>query len=151
MRLIVGLGNPGARYAGNRHNIGFLALDEIARVHRAGPWRRKFQGEVTEAVLGTERVVLLKPQTFMNESGRSVSEAQRFYKIALSDVIVLHDELDLAPALRLDRGDGRNADRPLERGRRTRRYGVASGRCRAASCPATIPDTSCPAPPSIRR
>lgn len=107
MRLIVGLGNPGARYAGNRHNIGFLALDEMARVHRAGPWRRKFQGEVTEATLGTERVVLLKPQTFMNESGRAVSEAQRFYKIALSDVIVLHDELDLAPAkLRVKLGGG---------------------------------------------
>ncbi|WP_019903214.1 aminoacyl-tRNA hydrolase [Methylobacterium sp. 77] len=107
MRLIVGLGNPGARYAGNRHNIGFLALDEIARVHRAGPWRRKFQGDVSEATLGTERVVLLKPQTFMNESGRSVSEAQRFYKIALADVIVLHDELDLAPAkLRVKIGGG---------------------------------------------
>ncbi|CAA2145408.1 aminoacyl-tRNA hydrolase [Methylobacterium bullatum] len=107
MRLIVGLGNPGARYAGNRHNIGFLALDEMARVHRAAPWRRKFQGEVTEATLGSERVVLLKPQTFMNESGRSVSEAQRFYKIALADVIVLHDELDLAPAkLRVKLGGG---------------------------------------------
>ncbi|CAA2107748.1 Peptidyl-tRNA hydrolase [Methylobacterium bullatum] len=107
MRLIVGLGNPGARYAGNRHNIGFLALDEMARIHRAGPWRRKFQGEVTEATFGTERVVLLKPQTFMNESGRSVSEAQRFYKIALADVIVLHDELDLAPAkLRVKLGGG---------------------------------------------
>ncbi|MHC2090105.1 aminoacyl-tRNA hydrolase [Methylobacterium sp. CM6244] len=107
MRLIVGLGNPGARYAGNRHNIGFLALDEMARVHRAAPWRRKFQSEVTEATLGSERVVLLKPQTFMNESGRSVSEAQRFYKITLADVIVLHDELDLAPAkLRVKLGGG---------------------------------------------
>ncbi|AWN44234.1 aminoacyl-tRNA hydrolase [Methylobacterium durans] len=107
MRLIVGLGNPGPRYARNRHNIGFLALDEIARVHRASPFRRKFQGEVAEAVLGSERAVLLKPQTFMNESGRAVSEAQRFYKIALSDVIVLHDELDLAPAkLRVKLGGG---------------------------------------------
>ena len=107
MRLIVGLGNPGPRYAGNRHNIGFLALDEIARIHRAGPWRRKFQGETAEATLGTERVTLLKPQTFMNESGRAVAEAQRFYKIALSDVIVLHDELDLAPAkLRVKIGGG---------------------------------------------
>jgi len=107
MRLIVGLGNPGARYARNRHNIGFLAVDEIARVHRAGPWRKKFQGEIAEVALGAERAILLKPQTFMNESGRSVSEAQRFYKIALSDVIVLHDELDLAPAkLRVKLGGG---------------------------------------------
>ena len=107
MRLIVGLGNPGPRYARNRHNIGFLAVDEIARIHRAGPWRRKFQGEIAEASLGPERVILLKPQTFMNESGRSVAEAQRFFKIALADVIVLHDELDLAPAkLRLKLGGG---------------------------------------------
>jgi len=107
MRLIVGLGNPGARYARNRHNIGFLAVDEIARVHRASPWRKKFQGEIAEVALGAERAILLKPQTFMNESGRSVSEAQRFYKIALADVIVLHDELDLAPAkLRVKLGGG---------------------------------------------
>ncbi|GJD95650.1 aminoacyl-tRNA hydrolase [Methylobacterium iners] len=107
MRLIVGLGNPGPRYARNRHNIGFLALDEIARMHRASPWRRKFQGEIAEASLGSERAILLKPQTFMNESGRSVAEAQRFHKIALSDVIVLHDELDLAPAkIRLKSGGG---------------------------------------------
>ncbi|MCJ2083565.1 aminoacyl-tRNA hydrolase [Methylobacterium sp. J-090] len=107
MRLIVGLGNPGSRYARNRHNIGFLAVDEIARVHRAGPWRKKFQGEIAEVALGLERAILLKPQTFMNESGRSVSEAQRFCKIALADVIVLHDELDLAPAkLRVKLGGG---------------------------------------------
>ncbi|WP_430910100.1 aminoacyl-tRNA hydrolase [Methylobacterium sp. sgz302541] len=107
MRLLVGLGNPGARYAGNRHNIGFLAIDEIARVHRASPFRRRFQGEAAEVVLGTERAILLKPQTFMNESGRSVSEAQRFYKIALADVIVFHDELDLAPGkLRVKLGGG---------------------------------------------
>jgi len=107
MRLIVGLGNPGPRYAANRHNIGFLAIDEIARVHRAAPFRRRFQGEAAEVVLGSERAILLKPQTFMNESGRSVAEAQRFYKIALSDVIVLHDELDLPPAkLRVKQGGG---------------------------------------------
>ncbi len=107
MRLIVGLGNPGPRYAGNRHNIGFLAIDAIAGVHRASPFRRRFQGEAAEVVLGPERAILLKPQTFMNESGRSVAEAQRFYKIALADVIVLHDELDLAPAkLRVKRGGG---------------------------------------------
>jgi len=107
MRLIVGLGNPGARYAKNRHNIGFLAVDEIARVHRASPFRRRFQGEAAEVVLGTERAILLKPLTFMNDSGRSVGEAQRFYKVALEDVIVLHDELDLAPAkLRVKKGGG---------------------------------------------
>ncbi|GJE54096.1 MULTISPECIES: aminoacyl-tRNA hydrolase [Methylobacterium] len=107
MRLIVGLGNPGARYAKNRHNIGFLAVDEIARVHRASPFRRRFQGEAAEVVLGTERAILLKPLTFMNDSGRSVGEAQRFYKVALEDVIVLHDELDLTPAkLRVKKGGG---------------------------------------------
>ncbi|MFE1600940.1 aminoacyl-tRNA hydrolase [Methylobacterium sp. ID0610] len=107
MRLFVGLGNPGSRYAGNRHNIGFMALDAVARRHRAAPWRRKFQGEASEAVLGTERVLLLKPETYMNESGRAVAEAQRFYKIALEDVVVFHDELDLAPAkLRVKRGGG---------------------------------------------
>ncbi|MCJ2027603.1 aminoacyl-tRNA hydrolase [Methylobacterium sp. J-067] len=107
MRLIVGLGNPGPRYAANRHNIGFLAIDEIARVHRAAPFRRRFQGEAAEVALGSERAILLKPQTFMNDSGRSVAEAQRFYKIALSDVIVLHDELDLPPAkLRVKQGGG---------------------------------------------
>lgn len=107
MRLFVGLGNPGSRYAGNRHNIGFMALDAIARRHRAAPWRRKFQGEASEAVLGTERVLLLKPETYMNQSGRAVAEAQRFYKVALDDVVVFHDELDLAPAkLRVKRGGG---------------------------------------------
>ncbi|GJD35623.1 aminoacyl-tRNA hydrolase [Methylobacterium aerolatum] len=107
MRLIVGLGNPGPRYAANRHNIGFLAIDEIARVHRAAPFRRRFQGEAAEVTLGLERAILLKPQTFMNESGRAVAEAQRFYKIALADVIVLHDELDLPPAkLRVKLGGG---------------------------------------------
>ena len=107
MRLIVGLGNPGQRYARNRHNIGFMAVDEIARVHRAAPFRRRFQGEAAEVMLGSERAILLKPQTFMNESGRSVGEAQRFFKIPLADVIVLHDELYLAPAkLRVKLGGG---------------------------------------------
>ena len=107
MRLIVGLGNPGPRYARNRHNIGFLALDEIARQHRASPFRRRFQGEAAEAVLGSERAILLKPQTFMNESGRSVGEAQRFFKIPLEDVTVFFDELDLPPAkLRVKTGGG---------------------------------------------
>jgi peptidyl-tRNA hydrolase, PTH1 family len=107
MRLFVGLGNPGSRYAGNRHNIGFMALDAVARRHGASPWRRRFQGEASEAVIGTARVLLLKPLTYMNESGRAVAEAQRFYKIALDDVVVFHDELDLAPAkLRVKQGGG---------------------------------------------
>jgi peptidyl-tRNA hydrolase, PTH1 family len=107
MRLFVGLGNPGSRYARNRNNIGFMAVDEIARVHRAAPWRRRFQGEVSEGVVGSERILFLKPQTYMNESGRSVAEAQRFFKIDLADVVVFHDELDLPPAkLRVKRGGG---------------------------------------------
>ena len=95
--LIAGLGNPGAQYAGHRHNVGFLALDRIAREHGFPAWRSKFQGETTEARIGDRRVVLLKPMTFMNESGRSVAEAARFHKVPPADVIVVHDELDLAP------------------------------------------------------
>src|SRR4051794_20441655 len=107
MLLFAGLGNPGSRYAGNRHNIGFMAVDRIARDHRAGPWRRRFQGEATETTIGGERVILLKPETFMNDSGRAVGEAMRFFKIALKDVVVFHDELDLAPAkLRVKLGGG---------------------------------------------
>ena len=107
MRLFVGLGNPGSRYAGNRHNIGFMAVDAIARASNAAPWRRRFQGQTAEAVLGPEKVVLLKPETFMNESGRAVAEAMRFYRIALPDLVVFHDELDLPPAkLRIKTGGG---------------------------------------------
>lgn len=97
MKLIVGLGNPGEKYAANRHNIGFMALDRIADDHGFAPWRSKFQGELTEGRLGREKVLLLKPMTFMNRSGQSVGEAMRFYKLDSTDVIVLHDELDLAP------------------------------------------------------
>jgi PTH1 family peptidyl-tRNA hydrolase len=107
MLLFVGLGNPGARYAGNRHNIGFIVLDALARAHRAGPWRKRFQGDATEVVIGDERIILLKPDTFMNESGRAVNEAMRFYKIDLKDVFVFHDELDLAAAkVRVKLGGG---------------------------------------------
>tara|TARA_R110000850_G_scaffold101582_3_gene209957 strand:- start:1851 stop:2615 length:765 start_codon:yes stop_codon:yes gene_type:complete len=98
MKLIVGLGNPGAKYARNRHNIGFMALDMIAADHGFTPWKTKHQGQVTEGRLGSERAVLLKPETFMNLSGQSVQAAMRFYKLEPSDVIVLHDEIDLAPA-----------------------------------------------------
>ena len=97
MKLLVGLGNPGAKYAGNRHNVGFMAVDRIAEDHGATPWRAKFQGQVAEARLGGEKVLLLKPMTFMNESGRSVGEALRFHKIEPTDMTVFHDELDLAP------------------------------------------------------
>jgi PTH1 family peptidyl-tRNA hydrolase len=117
MKLIVGLGNPGAEYSRHRHNIGFMAADAIASRHRLGPWRRKFRGEIVEGDLAGEKVVLLKPQTFMNESGRSVAEAVRFYKLALAEVIVLHDELDLAAGkvrVKLDGGvAGHNGLRSL--------------------------------------
>jgi PTH1 family peptidyl-tRNA hydrolase len=107
MRLFVGLGNPGDRYARNRHNVGFRAVDEIARAHGAAPWRRRFGGEATEGMVGGERILFLKPHTYMNESGRSVAEAQRFFKIELADVVVFHDELDLPPAkLRVKLGGG---------------------------------------------
>lgn len=97
MRLIVGLGNPGAKYSGNRHNIGFMVLDRIASDHGFAAWRSKHQGLVAEGLFGETRAVLLKPQTFMNKSGDSVGAALRFYKIAPQDLIVFHDEIDLAP------------------------------------------------------
>lgn len=97
MKLFVGLGNPGADYAGHRHNIGFMALDRIAADHGFGAWRRDFRGRVAEGRLGTEKVVLLKPETFMNLSGESVQAAMAFYKLPLADITVFHDELDLAP------------------------------------------------------
>lgn len=107
MRLFAGLGNPGAKYAQNRHNIGFMALDRIAADHGFAPWRARFQGEVAEGRLGGEKVVLLKPHTFMNLSGQSVGEAMRFFKLAPEDVVVLHDELDLAPGkCRVKQGGG---------------------------------------------
>lgn len=97
MKLFVGLGNPGAKYARNRHNIGFMAVDRIAADHNFGPWRSKFQADIAEGRLGSEKVLLMKPQTFMNRSGQSVGEAMRFYKLDSTDVTVFHDELDLAP------------------------------------------------------
>ncbi len=107
MLLFVGLGNPGAKYAGNRHNIGFMAVDRIASEHGFGPWKSKFQGLVSEGRLGREKVLLLKPGTYMNLSGQSVGEAMRFYKLSPEDVTVFHDELDLAPGkLRVKRGGG---------------------------------------------
>ncbi|MEM9249519.1 MAG: aminoacyl-tRNA hydrolase [Pseudomonadota bacterium] len=107
MRLIVGLGNPGGQYARHRHNIGFMAVDGIASDHAFSPWRGKFQAEVAEGRLGGDKALLIKPQTYMNRSGQSVSEAMRFFKLAPSDVIVIHDELDLAPGkCRVKEGGG---------------------------------------------
>ncbi len=107
MRLFVGLGNPGSQYAKNRHNVGFMAVEAIARAQNAGPWRRRFQGQTAEATIGGEKVLILKPETYMNESGRSVAEAQRFFKIDLADVTVFYDEIDLPPAkLRVKMGGG---------------------------------------------
>jgi len=107
MKLFVGLGNPGADYAFNRHNVGFMALDAIAAVHDFPDWRHHFSGLLTEGRLGGEKVLLLKPQTYMNESGRAAGEAMRFYKIDVGDVVVFHDELDLAPGkVRVKTGGG---------------------------------------------
>lgn len=107
MKLIVGLGNPGAKYAQNRHNIGFMAVDRIAADHGFSAWRSKFQGLMAEGRFGSEKVVLLKPETFMNLSGQSVGDAMRYLKLTSDDVIVFHDEIDLAPGkVRLKTGGG---------------------------------------------
>jgi peptidyl-tRNA hydrolase, PTH1 family len=96
MLLFVGLGNPGSRHAGNRHNVGFMAVEAIAKRHNIGPFRRRFQGVAAEGLVGAERVLLLLPGTFMNESGRAVGEAANFYKLGLAHIVVFHDEIDLA-------------------------------------------------------
>lgn len=107
MLLLVGLGNPGARYAGTRHNIGFMAADLIVRRHGFSPWRKRFQGEAAEGALDGEKVLALKPQTFMNNSGQSVGEALSFYKLTPDDVVVLYDEIDLAPGkVKVKKGGG---------------------------------------------
>lgn len=107
MHLIVGLGNPGAEYAAHRHNIGFLAVDEIARQHSFPPFRQKFSALVTEGLINGDKVMLIKPQTFMNRSGDSVAQAVQFYKLSPADVSVVHDELDLAPGkVRIKTGGG---------------------------------------------
>ncbi|KQT66129.1 MULTISPECIES: aminoacyl-tRNA hydrolase [unclassified Aureimonas] len=107
MLLIVGLGNPGPSYAGHRHNIGFMAVDEIRRRGGFSPWTKKFKGEISEGQIGTEKVLLLKPLTFMNDSGASVGDALRFYKLEPSQVVVVHDELDIsAGKVRVKTGGG---------------------------------------------
>ena len=98
MLLFVGLGNPGARYANNRHNIGFMAVEAIAKRHNIGPFRKRFQGVTAEGLVGASRVLLLLPGTFMNESGRAVAEAAHFYKLGLDSITVFHDEIELPPA-----------------------------------------------------
>ncbi len=107
MLLVVGLGNPGARHVANRHNIGFMAVEAIARRHDIAPWRRRFHGVAVEGAIGAERVLLLLPGTFMNESGRAVGEAANFYKLAPGEIVVFHDEVDLPPSkLRVKTGGG---------------------------------------------
>jgi peptidyl-tRNA hydrolase, PTH1 family len=107
MRLFVGLGNPGPRYVANRHNIGFMAVEAIARRHGFAPWRRRFQGVATEGTIASQKILLLLPGTFMNESGQAVAEAAHFYKLGAGDITVLHDEVELPPAkLRVKTGGG---------------------------------------------
>jgi PTH1 family peptidyl-tRNA hydrolase len=118
MRLLVGLGNPGPRHAGNRHNIGFMAVDEIVRRHSFGPWRARFQGQVAEGNIGKYKVLALKPETYMNESGRALGAALRFYKLDPAVVTVLYDEIDLKPGkikVKLDGGHaGHNGLRSID-------------------------------------
>lgn len=107
MLLIVGLGNPGAKYAGNRHNIGFMAADALARVYAFGPWKKKFRGEIAEGQIAGARTFILKPQTYYNDSGHAVAEAARFYKIPSNQIVVFYDEIDLAPGrFRMKTGGG---------------------------------------------
>ncbi|WP_333604929.1 aminoacyl-tRNA hydrolase [Novosphingobium sp.] len=132
MQLWVGLGNPGPQYAMHRHNIGFMAVDTIADVHNFGPVQKKFQGWMQEGRISGENILLLKPATFMNESGRSVSEAMRFYKLDLSALTVFHDELDLPPfKVKVKRGGGhaghnglRSIDQHLDADFRRVRLGI---------------------------
>jgi PTH1 family peptidyl-tRNA hydrolase len=115
MRLVVGLGNPGPKYERNRHNVGFLAVDEIVRRHSFSAWRSRFQGLTSEGEVGGEKVLILKPATFMNESGRSVGEAMRFFKLNAADVTVLYDELDLAPTrIKVKQGGGNGGHNGLK-------------------------------------
>ena len=107
MLLLVGLGNPGPRYAGNRHNIGYMAVDEIVRRHGFGPWRGRFQGQMAEGRMAGLKLLALKPETYMNESGRSVGEALRFYKLEPEALLVFHDEIDLRfGKVKVKRGGG---------------------------------------------
>jgi peptidyl-tRNA hydrolase, PTH1 family len=107
LRLLVGLGNPGPGYAGNRHNIGFMAADAIVRRHGFGPWRTRFHGLVAEGQIEGEKIILLKPMTYMNDSGRAVTAAAQFYKLSPESIVVIHDEIDLVPGkVRVKQGGG---------------------------------------------
>ncbi|MDH7805040.1 aminoacyl-tRNA hydrolase [Agrobacterium tumefaciens] len=115
MKIIAGLGNPGAQYAGNRHNIGFMAVDTLQRLPSFSPWARKFKAEISEGEIGGEKVLLMKPLTYMNLSGESVGEAMRFFKLAPADIIVIHDELDLlAGRARIKTGGGHGGHNGLK-------------------------------------
>jgi PTH1 family peptidyl-tRNA hydrolase len=140
MLLIVGLGNPGSQYVRNRHNVGFIAIDAIHRRHGFSPWRRRFQGEISEGTLAGGKVLLLKPQTYMNESGRSVQAAASFYRIEPKDIVVIHDEVDLPPGkTRMKTGGGaaghnglRSIDAAIGDGYRRLRIGVGHPGVKAA-------------------
>ncbi len=133
MLIFAGLGNPGNQYANHRHNAGFMAADAIARRHSFSPWSKKFSGLVSEGSLGGEKILLIKPQTFMNLSGQAVGEAMRFYKLTPADVVVFYDELDLAPGkVRVKTGGGsggHNGIRSLDQhiGNATRRVRIGIG------------------------
>lgn len=115
MKIFAGLGNPGSKYQGNRHNIGFMAIDAIHRKLPFGPWSKKFKAEISEGDIGGEKILLMKPQTFMNLSGESVGEAMRFYKLAPADITVFHDELDLPAAkVRVKIGGGHGGHNGLK-------------------------------------
>ncbi|MCO6178905.1 aminoacyl-tRNA hydrolase [Ciceribacter sp. RN22] len=115
MLIIAGLGNPGAKYSENRHNIGFMAVDAIHRRHRFSPWSKKFKAEIAEGEIGGEKVLLIKPQTFMNLSGEAVGEAMRFYKLKPADIVAIHDELDLpAGKARMKTGGGHGGHNGLK-------------------------------------
>jgi PTH1 family peptidyl-tRNA hydrolase len=150
MHLLVGLGNPGDKYARNRHNIGFMAIDAIARRHGLPPFRQKFSGLVSEGTIEGERVLLLKPQTFMNSSGDSVVQAANFYKLTPEDITVFYDEIDLVPGkVRVKRGGGsgghngiRSIDPQIGAGYRRVRLGVGHPGHKDAVMPHVLGDFS---------
>ena len=138
MLLFVGLGNPGTNHARNRHNIGFMAVDEIVRRHSFGPFRARYRGLAAEGRLAGEKVLALEPLTYMNHSGQSVAAAARFYKIATEDIVVFHDELDLAPGkIRVKRGGGAAGHNGLRSISRAYRARLSNGCASASAIPAT--------------
>lgn len=114
MMILVGQGNPGAKYSGNRHNIGFMVMDEIHSKYRFAPWRSKFESQISEGHIDGKKVLLVKPETFYNETGRALSKAVKFYKLSPEDITVFHDEIDLAPGrMRIKRGGGHSGNNGL--------------------------------------